>query len=49
MIVEHPTYGRGKITAVSGVGALRKAKIRFGAAGERTFLLAQAKLTIIKP
>jgi DNA helicase-2/ATP-dependent DNA helicase PcrA len=49
MIVEHETYGRGKITSVSGVGALRKVKIRFGAAGERTFLAQKAKLTIIKP
>ncbi len=44
-IVEHPTYGKGKVTGVSGVGVMRKVKIRFGVGGERTFLVDKAKLT----
>ena len=29
MLVDHETYGRGRITEVSGHGAMRKLKIRF--------------------
>jgi DNA helicase-2/ATP-dependent DNA helicase PcrA len=47
MLVRHDTYGHGKVTEVSGSGALRKVKIRFSAAGERTFLAAKAKLAIV--
>ncbi|MFN4261524.1 MAG: ATP-dependent helicase, partial [Gemmataceae bacterium] len=45
--VQHDTYGTGRVIAVSGYGAMRKVKIRFAAAGERTFLTAKAKLTIV--
>jgi DNA helicase-2/ATP-dependent DNA helicase PcrA len=48
MIVRHEAYGPGKITHVSGFGALRKIKVRFGSAGERTFLANKAKLTIVR-
>lgn len=48
MMVHHDTYGVGKITSVLGAGALRKIKIRFATAGERTFLADKAKLTIVK-
>jgi hypothetical protein len=32
---------------VSGFGAQRKVKVRFGSAGERTFLVSKAKLVIV--
>jgi DNA helicase-2/ATP-dependent DNA helicase PcrA len=46
-IVSHDTYGAGRVTQVSGYGAMRKVKIRFSAHGERTFFVAKAKLTIL--
>ncbi len=49
MIVDHDKYGRGLITAVSGYGAMRKIKIRFQTAGERTFVANKAKLTVVEP
>jgi DNA helicase-2/ATP-dependent DNA helicase PcrA len=36
------------VTEVSGFGALRKVKIRFSSAGERTFLAEKAKLAIVR-
>lgn len=48
MIVHHERYGTGRITVVSGHGAQRKIKVRFPAAGERTFLADKAKLAIVK-
>jgi DNA helicase-2/ATP-dependent DNA helicase PcrA len=47
MLVKHDSYGTGKVTEVSGYGALRKIKVRFASAGERTFLAAKAKLAIV--
>jgi DNA helicase-2/ATP-dependent DNA helicase PcrA len=47
MLVEHPTYGKGKVTSVDGVGATQKVKIRFSGS-ERTFLVRLAKLSIVK-
>ena len=47
MLVRHETYGQGRVTEVTGYGAMRKMKIRFAAAGERTFLVAKARLTIL--
>lgn len=49
VLVHHDVYGTGRITDVSGQGALRKIKIRFTTAGERTFLAAKAKLAIVQP
>src|ERR1019366_1069489 len=46
-LVHHDVYGVGRITIVSGQGALRKLKIRFST-GERTFLAAKAKLAIVQ-
>jgi DNA helicase-2/ATP-dependent DNA helicase PcrA len=46
MLVEHATYGRGRITEVSGYGALAKVKIRFGS-GERTFLASKVQLKVV--
>jgi DNA helicase-2/ATP-dependent DNA helicase PcrA len=48
-LVQHEEYGLGKVLSVSGVGALRKVKVLFATGGERTFVTAQAKLTIVKP
>jgi DNA helicase-2/ATP-dependent DNA helicase PcrA len=48
MFVEHEAYGRGQVTQVSGHGVLRKVKIRFRKAGERTFLANKAKLKIVQ-
>lgn len=47
MLVRHDNYGNGRVTDVSGYGALRKVKVRFSTAGERTFLVEKAKLTIV--
>lgn len=49
MQVQHARYGKGKVTEVSGYGVMRKVKVRFAAAGERTFLVEQANLTIVGP
>jgi DNA helicase-2/ATP-dependent DNA helicase PcrA len=48
MVVRHDSYGVGRITEVSGYGAMRKLKIRFKSAGERTFLADKAKLAIVR-
>ncbi len=47
ILVHHEAYGVGRITEVSGQGALRKLKIRFST-GERKFLAAKAKLAIVQ-
>src|SRR5262249_46540966 len=47
MHVRHETYGDGRVTEVGGYGALRKVKIRFAKAGERTFLAEKARLEIV--
>jgi ATP-dependent DNA helicase UvrD/PcrA len=47
MLVRHETYGHGRVTEVSGFGVLRKVKVRFSSAGERTFMVEKAKLTIV--
>jgi DNA helicase-2/ATP-dependent DNA helicase PcrA len=46
-LVRHDTYGVGKVLEVSGYGALRKIKIRFQSAGERSFILDKVKLTAV--
>ncbi|HYV34267.1 MAG TPA: UvrD-helicase domain-containing protein [Gemmataceae bacterium] len=48
MVVEHEAYGKGRVVAVHGYGAMRTVKIRFGAAGERSFRAEKAKLTVVK-
>ena len=47
-VVQHEQYGIGKISDVSGFGALRKLKIRFAAAGEKTFVADKVKLRVVK-
>ena len=46
--MRHGTYGQGRITEVSGHGALRKVKIRFASAGERTFIADKVTLEILR-
>jgi DNA helicase-2/ATP-dependent DNA helicase PcrA len=48
MLVRHDQYGQGRITEVSGYGAMRKVKIRFSQGGERTFVVDKTKLTIVR-
>ena len=47
MLVRHANYGNGRIVEVSGQGALRRIKIRFAAAGERTFIADKVTLEIV--
>jgi DNA helicase-2/ATP-dependent DNA helicase PcrA len=48
MMVQHDSYGVGKVTAITGHGVLRKIKVRFATSGERSFLAGKAKLAIVK-
>jgi DNA helicase-2/ATP-dependent DNA helicase PcrA len=47
-VVQHDEYGVGRVTDVSGFGALRRVKIRFAAAGEKTFVADKVKLKVVK-
>jgi DNA helicase-2/ATP-dependent DNA helicase PcrA len=47
MLVMHDVYGVGKVTGLSGHGALRKVKVRFSS-GERTFIAEKAKLSVVQ-
>jgi DNA helicase II / ATP-dependent DNA helicase PcrA len=48
MLVKHESYGTGRVVAVGGYGAMRTVKIRFSNAGERSFRVEKAKLTIVR-
>jgi DNA helicase-2/ATP-dependent DNA helicase PcrA len=48
MLVRHATYGQGRVVEVSGHGAMRKVKIRFTTAGERSFIADKVKLEVVK-
>jgi hypothetical protein len=49
MVVRHPDYGLGKITAIDGQGAKRAATVLFAsAAGEKRFYLIHSRLTPAK-
>jgi DNA helicase-2/ATP-dependent DNA helicase PcrA len=48
MLVRHATYGTGRITDVSGYGAMRRVKIRFQTAGERSFIADKVTLEVIR-
>jgi DNA helicase-2/ATP-dependent DNA helicase PcrA len=48
MIVRHANYGEGRIIEVSGFGVLRKIKIRFRTAGERSFIADKVTLEILQ-
>ncbi len=47
-VVQHAEYGIGKVVDVSGFGSLKRLKIRFPAAGEKTFVADKVQLKIIK-
>src|SRR5262249_10509288 len=48
LLVRHATYGPGRIVEGSGHGELRKAKIRFTTAGERSFIADKVKLEVLR-
>jgi DNA helicase II / ATP-dependent DNA helicase PcrA len=47
-VIQHDEYGIGQITDVSGYGALKRVKIRFAAAGEKTFVADKVKLKVVQ-
>lgn len=47
-VVQHDEYGIGQITDLSGFGALRRVKVRFPAAGEKTFVADKVKMKVVK-
>ena len=48
MTVRHPSHGVGQVIEVSGNGLLRKVKVRFRTAGERSFIADKAQLEIVR-
>ena len=46
-MVRHDAYGTGRVIDVQGFGKMRTVKIRFPEAGERSFRVEKAKLTIV--
>jgi len=49
MLVRHASYGVGRIVEVSGHGTMRKLKIRFQTAGERSFVADKVTLEVVRP
>jgi len=47
-VVQHEEYGIGQVLDISGFGALRKMRIRFAAAGEKTFIADKVRLKVIQ-
>ncbi|WP_439628036.1 UvrD-helicase domain-containing protein [Gemmata sp.] len=47
VLVQHEELGLGQVTDVSGYGALRRVKIRFPSAGEKTFVADKVKLKVV--
>ena len=47
-VVQHEQYGIGQVLDVSGYGALRKIRVRFASAGDKTFVLDKVRLTPIQ-
>jgi DNA helicase-2/ATP-dependent DNA helicase PcrA len=47
VFVHHPKFGPGRITDLSGHGAMRRVKVRF-ATGEKTLVVQHAHLTILR-
>jgi DNA helicase-2/ATP-dependent DNA helicase PcrA len=47
-LVRHPNYGVGRVTEVTGYGAMRRIKVRFSSYGEKTFVLDKVKLAIVR-
>ena len=48
-LVEHAQYGLGKVTDLSGYGALRRVKVRFASHGEKTFVADKVALRVLAP
>jgi DNA helicase-2/ATP-dependent DNA helicase PcrA len=48
MLVRHAQYGAGRIIEVSGYGTMRKVKIRFKTAGDRSFIADKVTLEIVR-
>ncbi len=48
MLVQHDNYGVGRVTGLSGYGAMRRIKVRFSAYGEKTFVLDKVKLKVVR-
>jgi DNA helicase-2/ATP-dependent DNA helicase PcrA len=48
MLVRHDAYGVGRVTELRGYGAMRTVKIRFSSAGERSFRVDKARLTVVQ-
>jgi DNA helicase-2/ATP-dependent DNA helicase PcrA len=48
VFVHHPQFGAGRVTEVSGYGALRRVKVRFAVGGEKTLVVQHAKLTVLR-
>ena len=46
-IVEHATYGKGRVVELAGHGAARRVTVRFINGGQRKFFVAQVKLQIV--
>jgi DNA helicase-2/ATP-dependent DNA helicase PcrA len=46
-MVQHATYGVGRVTATLGLGATRRIKVRFQTQGEQTFFVNHVKLEVI--
>ena len=44
--VQHPAYGFGRILSVDGLGAKRRAIVRFDTSETKTFVLASSPLTL---
>src|SRR5262249_28363234 len=48
MLVRHDSYGVGRVTGLSGYGAMRRVKGGFSAYGEKTFVMDKVKLAIVR-
>jgi DNA helicase-2/ATP-dependent DNA helicase PcrA len=44
VLVVHPQYGIGRISAIEGAGPNRKGRVAFTIAGEKVFILAKSPL-----
>jgi DNA helicase II / ATP-dependent DNA helicase PcrA len=48
LVVQHAEYGIGTVMDISGFGAMRRMKIRFAGAGDKTFVADKVMLKIIR-
>ena len=48
LVVQHAEYGIGTVLDINGFGAMRRMKIRFAGAGDKTFVADQVKLKIVR-